>query len=222
MCHPTIVLQAAASLQAPGVGCSSAVAMCWRQLRMLTLSSLTKPAPSQLANQWSRQVLSRCIVRASGDCMQHWTTQTQSIHQRRQETHLAVSNATQQAVAVADGTGMDAARVLALAAALERRANHPIAAAIAAHAEQQGEHSTCCRGGVDPGCDCVLSACGPPRCVMLPLALQVHTSNQPTKHTVTHQTVTHCICVRSGGPISQGRQRGAAAGQRRQRCGLWP
>ena len=150
VCHPTIVLQAAALLQAPGAGCSSAVAMCWRQPRMSTLSSLTKLAPSQLASQWSRQVLSRCIVHAYSDCMQHWTTQNQSIHQRWRETHQATSTVTRQAVSVADGTGMDAAQILALAAALERRANHPIAAAIAAHAEQQGEHSVCCCGGVDP------------------------------------------------------------------------
>jgi cation transport ATPase len=79
---------------------------------------------------------------------------------------------------VADGSGMDAARVLALAAALERRANHPIAAAIAAHAEQQGEHSVFCRGGVNPGLGNITSAYGLPTCVTFPPALPMHTSNQ--------------------------------------------
>lgn len=46
-----------------------------------------------------------------------------------------------QAVALADGGNLSESRVLALAAALERRANHPIAVAIAAHAEAEGEHA---------------------------------------------------------------------------------
>ncbi len=46
-----------------------------------------------------------------------------------------------QAVAVAEGGDLSESRVLALAAALERRANHPIAVAIAAHAEAEGEHA---------------------------------------------------------------------------------
>lgn len=43
-----------------------------------------------------------------------------------------------RAVAVSPGTTAPETHLLALAAALERRANHPIAAAIAAHAESIG------------------------------------------------------------------------------------
>lgn len=57
--------------------------------------------------------------------------------------------------AVAVTTGTSEAHVLSLAAALERRANHPIAAAIGAHAEEIGsKHLSAEEGSVqqEPGC----------------------------------------------------------------------
>ena len=53
-------------------------------------------------------------------------------------SRLRSSAVRDQAVALASGTGISEMQLLGLAAALERRANHPIAVAIASHAESQG------------------------------------------------------------------------------------
>lgn len=188
---------------------------------MSTLSSSIRPAPSQLANQSCRQVLSCCIVHVYDLCMQHLShsyfvdcirSGGKLIRRRplslNRQSHWQMAPAWmlrafwhwQQPLSAGPTTQsqqplqrMQNSRVSIAAAAVE------VSILVWAILPQR----TACQHASHSRWPC--------------------NRTRPTKQTYNrHQTVPRCACVRSGGAHSQGRQRGAAAGQRHQRCGLWP